>query len=558
MGFPQTMSRQPVGEASVLVGAPLPEPSLANLAEALQRAALRRSDPAICHIDSAGRESWCTYGELSNEASRVLGGMRRAGVRPGERVLLQLGRVRELLAAFWACVLGGFVPVPVAAQGGPGVLEAAWEAMHRPWIITDAATGALLGAPRARWIGPVDALGGGPVDTTPTPGGRHDIAVLVLTAGSTGTPKAVMLSHDNILSRSAGTALANGVGERCVTLNWMPLDHVSGLVMFHVRDVFAAATQIHADKEWVLADPLRWLDVIDRHRVNAVWAANSAFDLVSSRVEAESGRSWDLGCVAYVMNGGAPVKARTIRRFVANLAPHGLAATVMRPGWGMSETSSGVVDHRLDARLLDEDARYVPVGVPHPGVAVRVVDEQDRVLPVGRLGHLQVSGPTVSRGYAGEEEPTRQAFTADGWFRTGDMAFVEDRVLTVTGSSDDLIRQGDLVCHGHEIELLVEGTAGVAASSAVACIVEGGALAVFCALADGTDTAAAVRRIRTAVGARFGLDVHHVVPLDPADIPRTPTGKPKRAQLRARFSEEHARHAADAPSHPEQTEGAPR
>ncbi|MEU1519644.1 AMP-binding protein [Streptomyces sp. NPDC005811] len=540
---PQTTGRQPVAEVSLLAGGPLPEPGPANLAEALHQAARRRGDPAICHIDGSGSESWSSYGELLDEASRVLGGVRRAGVRPGERVLLRLGRERELLAAFWACVLGGFVPVPVSSQG-PGPLEAAWHTLRGPWIITDTVTGALLPGPaegpRAHWIGPVDVLGGGPAgpaDTAPTPGGGHDVAVLVLTAGSTGAPKAVMLSHENILSRSAGTALANGVGERCVTLNWMPLDHVSGLVMFHVRDVVAAATQIHADKEWVLADPLRWLDLMDRHRVNTTWAANSAFDRVSSRVEAEPGRRWDLSCVAYVMNGGAPVKARTIRRFVANLAPHGLAATVMRPGWGMSETSSGVVDHRLDARLLDEDARYVPVGVPHPGVAVRVVDENDRVLPTGSLGHLQVSGPTVSRGYAGAEELTRRAFTADGWFRTGDMAVVEDGALTVTGSVDDLVRQGGLLCHGHEIELLVEELDGIVASSAVACTVEGGELAVFCALSDGTDTGAAVRSVRAAVGARFGLAVDHVVPLDPADIPRTPTGKPKRAQLRALLEE---------------------
>ncbi|MGC9542883.1 AMP-binding protein [Streptomyces sp. UG1] len=531
--------REQAAEASLLAGAPLPEPGPVNLAEALQRAARRRSGPAICHIGADGTESWSSYAELLRQASRVLGGIRRAGVRPGEGVLLRLGDERELLTAFWACVLGGFVPAPIGSRDG---LEQAWHALHRPWIIADDATGARLAGPaegpRAHWIGAVDRLGSAarPVDTAPAPSQWHDIAVLVLTAGSTANPKAVMLSHGNILSRSTGTALANGVSEDCVTFNWMPLDHVSGLVMFHVRDVFAAATQIHAHKQWVLADPLRWLDVIDRHRVNAIWAANSAFDLVSSRVEAEPGRRWDLSCVVYVMNGGAPVKARTIRRFMANLAPHGLPATAMRPGWGMSETSSGIVDHRLDAAVLDENERFVPVGVPHPGVAVRVVGEDDRVVPAGTLGHLQVGGPTVTCGYFGAEDLTRRAFTADGWFRTGDMAFVEDGALTVTGSADDLIRQGESVCHGHEIESLVEDVEGIAASSAVACTVAGGELAVFCALVDGTDADRAAWLVRAAIGARFGMDVAHVVPIDPRDVPRTPTGKPKRAQLRALFS----------------------
>ena len=532
---------RPVG-AALLVGAPLPEPGVVNLADALRRAALRRSGPAICHIGADGGESWSSYAELLRDASKVLGGIRRAGVRPGDRVLLRLGDEHELLTAFWACVLGGFVPAPIGSRDGLDGLEAAWLALHRPWIIADAATGTRLRGPaegpRASWIGSVARLGrpAGPADTTPAPSEWHDIAVLALTAGSTGSPKAVMLSHGNILSRSAGTALANGVGEECVTFNWMPLDHVSGLVMFHVRDVCAAATQIHAPRDWVLADPLRWLDVIDRHRVNAIWAANFAFDQVSSRVEAEPGRHWDLSCVAYVMNGGAPVKARTIRRFVANLAPHGLSATVIRPGWGMSETSAGIVDHRLDAAALDEDERFVPVGVPHPGVAVRVVGEDDRVVPAGTLGHLQVSGPTVTRGYFGAEDLTRRAFTADGWFRTGDMAFVEGGALTVTGQADDLIRQGERVCHGHEIESLVEDIEEIAASSAVACAVAGGELAVFCALAEGADADRTARLVQAAVASRFGLDVAHVLPLDPRDVPRTPTGKPKRAQLRALFS----------------------
>ena len=114
----------------------------------------------------------------------------------------------------------------------------------------------------------------------------------------------------------------------------------------------------------------------------------------------------------------------------------------MRPGWGMSETSSGVVDHRMDLSSVDDSDRYVPVGKPHPGVEVRVVDDSDQVLPTGNLGHLQVRGTPVFSGYVNSPTLNKQSFTGDGWFRTGDMAVVHAGALTVTGSADDLITQG--------------------------------------------------------------------------------------------------------------------
>ncbi|MFI9778617.1 AMP-binding protein [Streptomyces sp. NPDC051956] len=549
MGPVQTITRndRPAGRGgrppALLIGGPLPDPGLTSLAGALERAAALNPGRAICHIAQDGSESWCTYAQLLDEASHTLGGIRRAGARPGDRVILHLADEHELLVAFWACVLGGFVPAPLSSRLDAAAVEAAWHTLGAPWIIGDDALGDRLSGsvegPRAHWIGAMDRLeGSGPEDgicSEPADSDWSDVAVLMLTAGSTGEPKAVMLSHGNILSRSTGTARANGLTSHCITFNWMPLDHVSGLVMFHVRDVVAGATQIHAHKDWILADPLRWLEVIDRHRVNAIWAANSAFDLVSSRVTQEPGRTWDLSCVAYIMNGGAPIKARTIRRFINSLAPHGLSGAVMRPGWGMSETSSGVVDHRLDPPRINDDDRYVPVGVPHPGVSVRVVDDADEIVPEGTLGHLQVTGAPVMYGYFEADALNRRVFTADRWFRTGDMAFIEDDALTVTGSADDLIRMGGQTCHGHEIESAVEELTLVEASSAVACTVGDGELALFCSLTPGTRAREAAHAIRRAVRERFGLEVTHVVPMALRDIPRTPTGKPKRAQLRAGF-----------------------
>lgn len=516
---------------SLLTGEALPEPTVRSLPALLERAAGLGDRHGVLLIDREGVELLLSYRELLELASRALTGLRLAGAAPGDRVVLQLADGKDLLTAFWACVLGGLVPAPVSPALPAAEVERIAERLDRPWLLTDSG----LGGPRAL---PLDLAG------APSPY-RHparweDPALLVLTAGSSGTPKAVVLSHRNVISRSAGTALANGLDEQSVTLNWMPLDHVSGLVMFHLRDVLTGSHQLHVAKEWILADPLRWMDLVHRHRVGVSWAVNSALDQFADRLATAGRRDWDLSCLHYLMSGGQAVQAGTVRRFLAALTPYGLAPTALRPGWGMSETAAGVVDHRADLSRLDGTEGHLPVGRPQAGVAVRVVDRDDRVLPEGERGRLQVAGPTVTSGYFGAPDSAGELFTADGWLRTGDLALVRDGVLTVTGSSDDFIPLG-AGCHGYEIEAAVAELPFVAERSVVACMVaDGRELAVFYSQltdrqAGSQHHAGGHQALRELVDRRFGVPVAHVVELPADQIPRTGTGKPRRAVLRAGF-----------------------
>ena len=501
--------------SSLITGGPQPDPGVRSLAEVLLGAADRTGGiRSVCLIGLDGLAVWLSYRDLVSDASRVLAGIRGSGARAGDAVVLRLAHQHDLLVAFWACMLGGFVAMPVS-DADVELDDEVWASLVRPRIVTD-----------------LDHLRGEP-DHDWSAGAGDDPAVLLRTAGSTGTSKIVVLSHRNILSRSASTVAVNEMSAASRTLNWMPLDHVGGLVMFHLRDTFLGCTQVHATKQWILADPLRWLDVIDRHRVDTTWATNSSYDLVAERVRAGATGEWDLGCLRYVMNGGEPVRAASILRFLDVFAGFGLSGDAMRPGWGMSETSSGVVDFRLDPAGLRAGDRFVPVGVPHPGVSVRVVDERDQPLPPGGIGHLQVTGAPVTLGYQGG--PDRRAFTADGWFRTGDLAFVADGVLTVTGSADDAIVVDGTTWHGHEIENVIARLPFVARRCVVAVAVAG-ELVVFCHLPASVEVGEATELVRDIVFRHCQLPVAHVIPLAEQDFPRTRTGKPMRAALRERFA----------------------
>ncbi len=517
-----------MGEAvpATIDGPPAPAVTPQNLTEVLIAAAATTTGPALYFIDADGGETALSYTDLLDRACRVLAGVRAAGARSGDRLLVA-ATGPELLTGVWAGILGGMpvVPADLSARPDLGLLR---RATAPRWTLTGGPADAVLDAPG--WVGTVTDLSSAAPDTRWRDAGPQDPALLTTTAGTTGEPRAVVLTHGAVTARSAATIVDNDLGPATVTVNWMPLDHVGGLVMFHLRDVQAGAVQVHAPRALVLAEPLRLLDLIDRYRGAVTWATNSALDLVAAHAE-RTDRHWDLSCLSYVLNGGEPVRARTIRRFTAALARFGLPATAVRPGWGMSETAGGVVDHRADAADLSAEARWTPVGRPHPGVSVRVVDDSGTVVRQGVVGRLQVRTAAEAPAYA---DGTR-ALTADGWIDTGDLAFVEDGLLTVTGSTADAMVIAGVLHHAHEFESTVGQLPFVDAAHTAAALVPGVDVASELVVAYRPTALVpdADRRIREAVQAAHGVTVGRVVAVAAGALPRTRTGKPQRARLAA-------------------------
>lgn len=518
------------GEAmSTADGGPLPDPAARDLVEVLRRAA-DGGTGGIVHIGSDDPLTQ-SYADLLDDAARVLTGLRAAGLRPGDKVVMQVERAPDLLAAFWGCVLGGFVPVPVTTAPPPnstydaaGLLAGIREMLGDAWVLADREF-------PTSYLGDVATLRANEAATALHRPDPDSPAVLLLTSGSTGLPKAVTLTHRNIVSRSAATAAVRGLSPANRTFNWMPLDHVGGLIMFHARDAYLGCHQVHAPIAWVLEDPLRWLDAISEHRCDTTWAPNFAFGLIVDRAEQIAGKSWDLSRLGYIMNGGEPIKARVANRFLSLLAPFGLPATAMHPGWGMSETTAGVVDCVYPAGM-DEETRFIPVGTPHPGLSLRVVDEAGEVVPEGVEGRLQATGLPITPGYYGNSEQNRQSFSADGWFKTGDLAYLRDGVLTVTGRVDDVIEVDRVGYFGHEIEAAVEELPFVAPSYTVACSIDGD-LVIFYVPRSGTGSDAESWRIVEQVSTRMSVPVRRVVAVTAAQVPKTGIGKLRRSALAA-------------------------
>lgn len=529
---------QPALPPSILDGGPaLPLPAH-QLWDCLVMNASR--GVGITLIDSRGAASRLPCSELENQARRIAAGLSSAGLPPGQPLVIVFEENRDLLPALWAGFLTGH-PIVVwnPSTSQIGISERCsqlFEALGPHTLLL--APGLEERLDRSSLQVPVldilDLLHHQPSPLTATQG-PEDIALLLLTSGSTGIPKAVQLTHRMILHRSVAYSRLAGLGEQDRSLNWMPLDHVGGVVMFHLRDIVLGAEQVHAATSWVLADPLRWMQLVDEYRITNTWSPNFAEGLVADEAHRLLPGQWDLSCLRHVLNGGEAVLSDTVRRFVDALAPQGLSRDAVRPSWGMSETSSGETDAPPSdpASWMDP----VPLGPPVPGFRMRVVDGEGRPTPMGTTGALEVQGPSVTPGYWINPTANATSFTSDGWFRTGDRAAFHEGQLHIVGRAKEEVIVNGVNISCELVEQLVEDRCEVLAANTVAVgmpVGDSEQLLVVAVPAPGADPQLLITQLRSVIQADIGLPAH-VALVASGQVPRTNIGKRQRLLMRDRI-----------------------
>ncbi|GAB3159275.1 hypothetical protein GCM10027290_63980 [Micromonospora sonneratiae] len=540
-----------------------------TMPDALIRAAQRFPDSGVHLVTGTGERRFVSYPQLLARARSVLGGLHRHGVRAGQYAVLRLSDA-EFFPTFWGCLLGGIVPVATGAvqsyQMDSPALRAithTWEALGRPVVISDGADlDGLRGLPLAGAVVDVaELVTAAPEEAPQFEVDPDSVAMLQLSSGSTGTPKIIQITHRGVSEYAVGAREMLGIRPADVLLNWLPLDHVAGLMLYHLGGVFLGATSIQVATPFVLADPLRWLDLMQEYAVTHGWAPNFAYRMVADVAARSPGRTWDLRTVRRLVSGGEQCTWETFQAFLDVTAPAGVTAAVLAPAWGMSETCTGITFASLGdprcwqrvstgslagqlewAREHEEATTFLSVGPPAPGTTLRIVDGTNRVLPEGRIGRLQVRSARVTPGYLGDPEASRAAFPEPGWLDTGDLAFMVDGQITVTGREKDVIILNGHNYPCHDVERAVAGTAGIVPGLVAACGVPDSAsgtetLVVFYAPDPdaGVDRSRIERDVVAAIGQRLQLAVGAVVAVPEAQFPRTSGGKVQRALLRQRY-----------------------
>ena len=557
---------------SLLAGPPLafPDDFPATLPGQFARAA--QGDGALIQIDQTGGEGRLSYARLRQRALSVLAALQQRGLTPGDRLLLLTGNPIDFFTAFWACLCGGLIacpfPAPKSTAADDGDLQRMAriakrigaaavlcpqgpdpEGLHRP--DPAASHGRGLDKP---WFAIPDLVAeqAGPAAGHQAAGHQaapNDVALLLFTSGSTGLPKAVMLSHANLLAMAEGLRQRYGFTEHDSILNWMPLEHVGVLGMLSSVAWVTGASQVHVDTAHVLADPLRWLDLLDRYKAGHAWAPHFAFALIGDLAEQARGRDWDLSRLKCLLNGGEAVVAGGLARFLAVTAPHGLGHAAIAPSWGMSETSSSfLLRQGLDPQALAADPyAIVGVGTPHPGAEARLVGEDGRPVPLGEEGRLEVRGPQVNLGYWGDAQATAASRDGQGWFRTGDRARFETAGLEPTGA----------VITGRDKEVIVVKGQNYSQQALESALEELQDITTTCVAAvgvpdrhDGAERLAVffhsplqgqalarqgLAAMRDKLRRGFGLLPDYFIPLAEDEFPKTAIGKIQRKALRQGF-----------------------
>ena len=519
---------------SVSHGAVLPNSILAttNLSDIIQQAASCNTGITYCGYGEG--DSKQSYGDLLHQAQCILGSLRDRGLQPQDKVILQLENPRYFFACLWGCFLGGFVPIPLGIERID--VDFKQSKLYRVWQSCNDLTVIISDTSKIEVALQVEDLLDCEPDFNYHYGKLDDLALLLFTSGSTGKPKGVMLSVRNLIASIYGMAKVNQLDSQDITLNWMPLEHVASLVMFHLTQVYLGCQQIQVQSELILQNPLQWLDLIDRHRVTATWSPNFAYGLVNEKLTSTSGHSWDLSCLRWMGNGAEAVVGQTSQRFLELLAPYGLSPAVLSPGYGMSETTSGISHSNNFYRNMDRE--FVEVGAPIPGVSLRIINEDGDLVLEGEIGLLQVKGATVTAGYYQQPELNR-VFTADGWFNTGDLGFLIAGRLTITGRQKDVIIINGVNYYSHEIETVVDAIAGVTVSYTAACSVNSQQeqVAIFFHTSKQKDELRKlINEIRHRVFTTVGVAPAYIIPVAKETIPKTAIGKIQRSQLSQRFA----------------------
>ncbi|OXY93062.1 non-ribosomal peptide synthetase [Streptomyces diastatochromogenes] len=507
-----------------------------------------------------------TYPQLLAESLRLLSSLRKAGVRQDRVVALLLERPEDFVPAFWACLLGGFTVCPLVPtrndpQRWAAQLSHVDTLFEGPLVVTDRRTREELPAVEGLAVATFEDLVTAAADTDPgtvevTAAGPDDVALLVLTSGSTGAAKAVRLTHGNLLASMAAKAETQSLTSADVTLNWISYDHVAALLEAHLLPLSVGAVQLQASPESVLADPLHFLELIDAHGVTMTFTPNFLLGLINKALDQlSSPLPLDLSRLRHIVSGGEANPVATGTGFLDRLAPYGLRRGALWPAFGMTETCAGSIYNR-EFPDADLGAEFAAVGRPVGGLRIRVAAEGgDTPLAEGETGEVQLTGPMITGGYWNNKEATEDAFTADGWFRTGDLGRLAGGRLTLVGRSKDSIIVNGVNYYSHDLESVLHDLEGVEKSYVAAFPTrpQGGdteQLAVaFAVTPDVAGDEAALHRlliaIRNSVVLHWGFRPALLLPLPKDAFPKTSLGKIPRSLMRRRLeSGDYAAHVA--------------
>jgi len=510
------------------------------------------------------RQTWL---EVHERARRIAGGLAAAGINHGDVVGMLVGAPSEIAPAAQALWMRG-ASLTMLHQPTPRTDLAVWaeDTMNvigmiaaKAVIVAEPFTAAapVLAEKGVQVLTVADLWDCEPIDPVET--GEDDLALMQLTSGSTGSPKAVQITHRNIYSNAEAMFIGAKMDPdgNDVMLSWLPCFHDMGMVGFLTIPMFFGVELVKVTPMDFLRDTLLWAKLIDKYKGTMTAAPNFAYALFAKRLrkQAEPGQ-FDLSSLRFALSGAEPVDPADVEDLIDAGKPFGLRPEALMPAYGMAETTlavsfsdlgDGLVVDEVDADLLAALRQAVPatkgntrrlatLGPVLPGLEARVVDDQGNVMAARGVGVIELRGECVTPGYLtmGGFLPAQDEH---GWYDTGDLGYITERGhIVVCGRVKDVIIMAGRNIYPTDIERAAGRVEGVRPGCAVAVRLDAGHSRETFAVAvesnvyqDPAEVNRIERQVAHEVVAEVDVRPRNVVVLGPGTIPKTPSGKLRRA-----------------------------
>jgi len=562
--------------APILKEADFDPSSVSTLTEVLM--GYGEKEPNRPHIylqDEHGFEQVIQYGELLEGAMKIAHSLHERGFEKGDTVAILLPTSADFFYAFFGILLAGGVPVPIYPPINRDQIEE--YAKREVIILRNAGARILITFHRAEGLSKllqafipslvevttVDVL----IKSEPEKLGvsfkGEDSALIQYTSGSTGDPKGVLLNHNNLLGniRAYGEAMAVTPKDRIVS--WLPLYHDMGLIGAWLGSLYHGVPITILSPLAFLARPERWLWSIHYHHATLSAAPNFAYELCTNKISDEAIEGLNLSSWRLALNGAEAIYPKTIRRFIKRFSAYGFKKESLFPAYGLAECSVALacspiprepVFDKVDREVFDREGiakpvsidaksyrEFVSCGVALPGHEIRIVDESDRLVGECRVGHLQFRGPSRMQGYYRNPIAT-EAVLHDDWCDTGDLAYLANGELYITGRKKDIIIKAGRNLYPEEIEEITSHATGIRKGCVIAFGTrdsQRGTEKLIIVAETHKPTSYTLHEIRDdvikKVTVHLGISPDEVILIPARSIPKTSSGKLRRSTCKENY-----------------------
>ncbi|MCK4258169.1 MAG: AMP-binding protein [Halanaerobiales bacterium] len=544
-----------------------------SLAEMMVYVAQKYPQKGITYINVSGEEDFVSYLELVDNACKYLKLLYQQGVKPGDVVILEIGKSKDFYNAFWACIFGGIIAAPVSQpkswelnSAGVSKLTQIWKVLKKPLIVMDKQNQKhyqrLQDSPHyqgLRFISTDDINFDEKEEIYYTK--PDDLVFLQFSSGSTGVPKGVKLTNRKILTNIIAINQRIESQEDDVVFTWVPHTHDLGLFFQHLVPVVGGCNIMQFSPYTFVRSPYMFLKKITEHKGSWFCSPNFGFAWMVEKISDKQLSDLDLSSLRFILNGAEPISVPVIQKFTEKFSKCGYKENMMLPAYGMAEATVAVTIHEVGSLIrvesiyrskMIEENIVVPVeddnekdkidfvheGLPIGGVSVRIADEQGNTLDENMIGEIQIKGQSVTSGYYNRDDINKDLFV-DGWLHTGDLGFIVDNSLAITGRIKDILFIRGQNYFAHDLEEIIYDLETIKRGD-IALVglfndkTQKEEIIVFIKYKFKIEIFIPIRKkIIERINEALGIEVTHVIPV--RTIPKTTSGKVQRFQLRRRY-----------------------